>query len=201
MIQFKPLRRSFVPLLFASITLLAASPVLAQETVLEFDPGQIQVNFTLGDILHTVHGTFKLKRGTVKFDPTTGHASGLVVVDATSGNSGSNARDHKMHKDVLESAQYPEITFAPQQVKGQVLPQGNFKVEVLGTFTLHGANHPLTLVVNAHLAGDQLTADTQFTIPYEAWGLKNPSTLFLRVNDTVDLAIHAVGQIKLASAH
>jgi len=81
------------------------------------------------------------------------------------------------------------------------LPQGNFKVEVLGTFTLHGANHPLTLVVNAHLAGDQLTADTQFTIPYEAWGLKNPSTLFLRVNDTVDLAIHAVGQIKLASAH
>jgi polyisoprenoid-binding protein YceI len=201
MIQFKPLRRSFVPLLFASITLLAASPVLAQETVLEFDPGQTQVNFTLGDILHTVHGTFKLKRGTVKFDPTTGHASGLVVVDATSGNSGSNARDHKMHKDVLESAQYPEITFAPQQVKGQVLPQGNFKVEVLGTFTLHGANHPLTLVVNAHLAGDQLTADTQFTIPYEAWGLKNPSTLFLRVNDTVDLAIHAVGQIKLASAH
>ena len=101
MIQFKPLRRSFVPLLFASITLLAASPVLAQETVLEFDPGQTQVNFTLGDILHTVHGTFKLKRGTVKFDPTTGHASGLVVVDATSGNSGSNARDHKMHKDVL----------------------------------------------------------------------------------------------------
>ena len=159
------------------------------------------MNFTLGDILHTVHGSFKLKRGTVKFDPTTGHASGLVMVDATSGNSGSNARDHKMHKDVLESAQYPEITFAPQQVKGQVLPQGNFKVEVLGTFTLHGANHPLTLVVDAHLTGDQLTADTQFTIPYEAWGLKNPSTLFLRVNDTVDLAIHAVGQIKLVSAH
>jgi polyisoprenoid-binding protein YceI len=201
MIRFKFLRRCCVPLLFVLIAVLSASPAPAQETELELDPGQTQVNFTLGDILHTVHGSFKLKRGTVKFDPTTGHASGLVMVDATSGNSGSNARDHKMHKDVLESAQYPEITFAPQQVKGQVLPQGNFKVEVLGTFTLHGANHPLTLVVDAHLTGDQLTADTQFTIPYEAWGLKNPSTLFLRVNDTVDLAIHAVGQIKLVSAH
>jgi polyisoprenoid-binding protein YceI len=201
MIRFKFLRRCCVPLLFVLIAVLSASPAPAQETELELDPGQTQVNFTLGDILHTVHGSFKLKRGTVKFDPTTGHASGLVMIDATSGNSGSNARDHKMHKDVLESAQYPEITFAPQQVKGQVLPQGNFKVEVLGTFTLHGANHPLTLVVDAHLTGDQLTADTQFTIPYEAWGLKNPSTLFLRVNDTVDLAIHAVGQIKLVSAH
>jgi polyisoprenoid-binding protein YceI len=124
-----------------------------------------------------------------------------VVVDATSGDSGSHARDHKMHKDVLESAQYPEITFTPQQVQGQILPQGDFKVQVLGTLTLHGASHPLTLVIQGHLAREQLTADTQFTIPYESWGLKNPSTLFLRVSDTVDIAIHAVGQIKLASAH
>jgi polyisoprenoid-binding protein YceI len=159
------------------------------------------VSFTLGDVLHTVHGVFKLKRGTIKFDPATGHAGGRVVVDATSGDSGSHARDHKMHKDILESAQYPEITFTPEQVQGQILPQGDFKVQVRGTFTMHGARHPLTLVVQAHLAGEQLTADTQFTIPYVSWGLKNPSTLFLRVNDSVDIAIHAAAQIKLAAAH
>jgi hypothetical protein len=66
---------------------------------------------------------------------------------------------------------------------------------------MHGASHPLTLVVQAHLAGEQLTSDTHFTIPYVSWGLKNPSTLFLRVNDTVDIAIHAVGQVKLPSVH
>jgi len=183
------------------LALSLAAPAVAQEGVLELDPAQTQVNFTLSDVLHTVHGTFKLKRGMVKFDPATGHASGLVVVDATSGDSGSHARDHKMHKDILESVQYPEITFMPQQVQGQILPQGDFKVQVLGTFTLHGANHPLTLVIQAHLAGEHLTAGTQFAIPYENWGLKNPSTLFLRVSDTVDIAIHAAGQIKLASAH
>jgi len=194
-------RKTSLPLILALLTLLLAAPAVAQDAVLELDPGQTQVNFTLGDILHTVHGTFKLKRGTVKFDPASGHATGLTVVDATSGNSGSNARDHKMHKDILESAQYPEVTFTPQQVQGQVLPQGDFKIQVLGTFTMHGASHPLTLVIKAHLVGDHLTADTQFTIPYQSWGLKNPSTLFLRVDDTVNLSIHAVGQIKMPSAH
>ena len=177
---------------------LAAAP--AQQAVLELDPGQTQVNFTLADVLHTVHGTFKLKRGTIRFDTGTGHASGRVVVDATSGDSGSHARDHKMHKDILQSAQFPEITFAPERVQGKMLPQGDFSVQVLGTFTLHGASHPLTLVVQAHLAGERLAADTHFTIPYVSWGLKNPSTLFLRINDTVDIAIHAVGQIKPAAA-
>jgi len=184
-----------------ALLVLSAAPAVAEQAVLELDPAQTQVNFTLGDVLHTVHGTFKLKHGTVRFDPGTGQASGLVVVDATSGESGSHARDHKMHKDVLESAQYPEIAFTPEKVQGQVLPQGDFKVQVLGSFTMHGASHPLTLVIQAHLAGGQLTADTQFTLPYQNWGVKNPSTLFLRVNDTVDLAIHAVGQITPAAAH
>ena len=196
-----PLRRDLFALALALLAFSATAPAVAQEAVLELDPAQTQVNFTLGDVFHTVHGTFKLKRGTVKFDPATGQAGGLVVVDATSGESGSHARDHKMHKDVLESAKYPEITFAPEKVQGQILPQGEFKVQVLGSFTMHGASHPVTLVIQAHLAGEQLTADAQFTIPYQDWGLKNPSTLFLRVDDTVDLAIHTVGRIKLAAAH
>ena len=193
-------RRTLVILTLALASLLMASSAIAQDAVLELDPAQTQFNFTLGDVLHTVRGTFKLKRGTVKFDPATGHASGLVVVDATSGNSGSNARDHKMHKDILESAQYPEVTFAPQQVQGQVLPQGDFKVQVLGSFTLHGVSRPLTLVIQAHLAGDRLTADTQFPVPYQDWGVKNPSTLFLRVDNTVNISVHAAGQLKLVSA-
>src|ERR1017187_4627457 len=104
-----------------AVALLAfalAAPAFAEEATLELDPAQTQVMFTLGDILHTVHGMFKLKPSTIKFDSATGHSSGLIVVDVASGDSGSHSRDHKMHKDVLESAQYPESTFAPEQVKG-----------------------------------------------------------------------------------
>jgi len=168
----------------------------AQQAVLELDPLQTQVSFALGDVLHTVHGTFKLKRSVISFDPGTGKAGGLVVVDGASGESGSHARDRKMNSDVLQSDEFPDITFAPQQVQGQVLGQGEFNVQVLGIFTMHGASHPLTLIVHAHLTGNQLTADTSFNVPYVSWGLKNPSTLFLRVNDSVDIAIHAVGEIR-----
>ena len=201
MIRFNPLRSGIFTLALGLCALAVAPPARAQDAVLELDPAQTQISFTLGDIFHTVHGTFKLKHGTVRFNPLTGQATGLLVVDATSGDSGNRARDHKMHRDILESTHYPEITFAPQQVHGQIPAQGDFTVQVLGVFTMHGTSHPLALVAQAHAAGEQLSADTHFTIPYVSWGLKNPSTLFLRVNDTVEIAIHAAGQIRLASVH
>ena len=33
----------------------------AAENSIELDPGRSTVSFTLGDVLHTVHGTFKLE--------------------------------------------------------------------------------------------------------------------------------------------
>jgi polyisoprenoid-binding protein YceI len=197
MVTLFPSRKNIIALAAALLVLSFALTARAQEAVWELEPTQSQVNFTLGDVLHTVHGTFRVNHGTVRFNPFTGHASGLVVVDAASGDSGSHARDHRMNNGILESPQYPEITFAPEHVEGQVLPQGDFNVRVRGTFTLHGASHPLTLSVQAHVSGLQMTADSQFTVPYVNWGLKDPSTLFLRVSDTVDIALHAVGAVKL----
>src|ERR1700681_1422369 len=60
----------------------AAAASLHEETVI-FDPARTTVDFTLGDVLHTVHGTFRLKSGVIHFDPDGGKASGSVVVDAT----------------------------------------------------------------------------------------------------------------------
>jgi hypothetical protein len=36
---------------------------------------------------------------------------------------------------------------------------------------MRGARYPLTLAVQAHLAGEQLTADMNLSIPYVSWGL------------------------------
>ena len=91
------------------LLLIPALVFAAADTPLEFSPQQAQVTFTLADVLHTVHGTFALKRGNLHFDPETGKASGEIVVDATSGQSGSAARDRRMHSNILESERYPEI--------------------------------------------------------------------------------------------
>ena len=74
------------------------------------------------------------------FDPRTGEASGQVVVDATSGNSGNGMRDSKMKKEVLESARYPEIVFSPKHVSGYVAGQESSTVQVAGNFAIHGGD-------------------------------------------------------------
>src|SRR6185312_8306832 len=79
--------------LAVAMALCFSASLYAQEEVFEVEPAQSHVAFTLGDIFHTVHGTFQLKTGAIRFDPATGAASGQLVVDAASGNSGSNARD------------------------------------------------------------------------------------------------------------
>ncbi len=70
----------------------------AAEYQLHLAPESTQVKWTLGDVLHTVHGTFQLRRGEMIFDNETGKASGEIVVDVTSGESGNGARDGRMHK-------------------------------------------------------------------------------------------------------
>ena len=75
----------------------------------DVDPAKTHIDWTLGDILHTVQGTFQLESGSIVFDPHTGEAGGQIIVDAASGNSGNGTRDSKMKKEVLETTRYPDI--------------------------------------------------------------------------------------------
>jgi polyisoprenoid-binding protein YceI len=182
-------------LLLISVFALGAETLLAQEMTVELDPARTRIEFTVAATLHTVHGTFVLKSGTVHFDSSTGSASGLVVVDATSGDSGNTGRDHKMHQEVLESQRYPEITFTPTRMSGRVDPQGTSSVQVDGIFKLHGADHAITLTLPVQAQGQNLSVRTHIVISYMAWGLKNPSTFMLHVNEKVDIDISTAGRV------
>jgi polyisoprenoid-binding protein YceI len=174
---------------------LCAGALQSQEITFELDPANTQIEFTLPATLHTVHGTFALKRGTIHFNPSTGSASGLVVVDATSAETGNSGRDHKMHQEILESQRYPEITFTPTKLSGKVELPGDSTVQVEGIFRLHGADHPLILTLPVQAKANNLSAHTHIVIPYIAWGLKNPSTFMLHVSDKVEVDISAAGRL------
>jgi polyisoprenoid-binding protein YceI len=178
----------------------AAPPPPANEVVLTVDPAQGKVHWTLGTTLHTVHGTFAFKNGTIQFDPASGKASGEIVVYATSGDSGNDSRDKKMHKDVLESAQYQDVIFRPDRVEGKTAPQGTFTVQVHGMFVLHGSEHELTVPVQAEFAGDHWTANAKFAVPFIDWGLKNPSSFLLKVNHAVEIELELKGRLQNGTA-
>lgn len=186
--------RQFGLPLFTLLVFIVSSAA-AQEKALQLDPSQTSIHFTLGDVLHTVHGSFRLKRGSLGFEPTSGKLSGEIVVDAGSGQSGSGMRDHKMNKEVLESSRYPEIVFRPDRIDGAVASQGKSSVKVHGLFSIHGVDHEITVPAEVEMAADHWTAAVHFTVPYAKWGMRNPSTLFLRVNDSVEIDLTATGNV------
>jgi len=181
------------------VVVLLIISAAAQEQTFQIDPAQSTVKFTLGDVLHTVHGSFALKHGELQVQPT-GKLSGEIVVDATSGNSGSGMRDRKMNKEVLESARYPEIDFRPDRFDGEVAAQGKSSVVVHGMFSIHGTAREVTVPAQVERDGDHWTANVHFTVPYAKWGMKNPSTLFLKVNDTVEIDLSAAGSVTTNTA-
>jgi polyisoprenoid-binding protein YceI len=191
--------KNTLPGLFAVLAVLllplSPAPALAQpqQLSLQFTPAECRIQFTLGDILHTVHGSFKLKRGDISYDLMTNSVSGAMVVDATSGQSNNRTRDRKMHREILESARFPEIVFRPERVEGAIAPSGTSTVQVHGVFSIHGADHELTMPVQVQIFLDHWTADARFTVPYVKWGIKNPSTFFLRVSESVEIEVHAAG--------
>lgn len=191
---------TFITRIFLAASLLACAVAAAQETAFQVDPAQSTVKFTLGDVLHTVHGTFKVKHGALQLEPA-GKIAGEVVVDASSGDSGSGMRDRKMHKEVLESSRFPEIAFKPDRIDGNVASVGKSAVMVHGLFNIHGVDREINVPAQLETSGDHWTANVHFTVPYEKWGMKNPSTLFLKVNDTVEIDLIASGSIVRNTAH
>jgi polyisoprenoid-binding protein YceI len=175
--------------------LLLRGITAAQQMQVNLDPAQTKIEWTLGATMHTVHGTFKLKSGTVKFDPKSGDASGEIIVGATSGESGNHDRDADMHNKVLDSARYPEITFLPRRVIGNLAEQGKSNLQVQGVFKIHGGDHDFTLPMTVENNGGAITASSSFVVPYQDWGMKNPSKMFLHVDSKVDVSISTVGHV------
>jgi polyisoprenoid-binding protein YceI len=183
-------------LLALSVPRASAQSPAAQKITVHFDPALTEIHWTLTGNAHDTHGIFKLKGGVVSYDPATGAAQGELLVDVTSGESGDKKRDAKMQNDVLESNKFPEAFFHPVKIEGAVKPGTTQTISVGGTFNIHGADHPLKLEIHLNLNGTQATATTHFSVPYVAWGMKDPSNFILRVGKEVAVDVVAHGSIE-----
>ncbi len=201
------LRRVRPILLFALLVVAAralpqtqqAVPVKSGEITLNLDPAQSKLTWTLGSTLHTVHGKFNLKSGILKFDPVGGSASGEFIAYATSGESGNDSRDKKMHSEILESARFPDIVFRPNRIDGKVSQAGTCDVQLQGKFLLHGVEHEITVPVHAELAANHWKGSAKFSVPYIAWGLKSPNTFLLKADPAVEIELELSGTLQGAA--
>jgi polyisoprenoid-binding protein YceI len=184
---------------FATISAFASSAPVSENIRVDFDPQKTAIKFSLADFMHDVHGQFHLKSGSLRFDRQSGAASGSLIVDAGSGDSGSGSRDSKMKHDILDAARFPEIVFLPKSVIGTVPERGTARVQVLGVFRIHGIDHEISLPVTITVAGSTFELTTTFVVPYVSWGMKDPSALFLRVGKEVGITVTAAGRVNAPS--
>jgi polyisoprenoid-binding protein YceI len=180
-----------IPALLAVLSLDAS----AQHQTLSLDPVTSQVGFALGGSGHHVQGIFHVQSGSIAFDPTARSISGSVVVSAASGNSGEASRDKKMNSDILNTEKFSQITFEPKSYTGNLSSSGDSSIQVSGVFTLHGSPHDITVPMQIHMDGANLTAKGQFTVPYVQWGLKDPSIFVLKVAKEVQIDLTLTGHI------
>jgi polyisoprenoid-binding protein YceI len=183
----------------AAIGLAGAPPADAEPFMLTLDAQRTTIQWVLRGFPDTVHGTFRLERGVLRFEADSGAADGCFRVDARSGESGNATRDRKMHDQVLETARYPEVTLRPTRVEGALPTDGDGTLRMEGLLSLHGVEHPVILPVRVTRQGTNVTADAALTIPYVAWGLADPSVFVFRARKTVDLELHAVGVVTPAA--
>jgi hypothetical protein len=78
---------------------------------------------------------------------------------------------------------------------GSLAPSGPSELLLAGVLSLHGVDHSLTLPVQARVAGEVVSAETAFEIPYVAWGLRNPSLLFLRVAPVAEVNLRTQARL------
>ena len=189
-------RLSRQAVVLAAIAALHAGPTIAEERILRLDPETTEITFTVGTTSRRVQGSFRLREGEVRFDPDSGLASGRVVVDATSGDTGKKHRTRNMHVKVLESERYPEIVFQPERFDGIVPAAGYGTIVVHGTLRIHGEPHELSIQVEIDVDGDELASTISLGIPYVDWGLRDPSYFVHRVEKQVDVTVKMFGSLQ-----
>ena len=170
-----------------------AAQAAAHELALTLDPAQTKLHFSVDSTLHMVHGSFAVKSGSLQFDPQTGKASGAIVVNAVSGETGNSSRDQRLHKEILETWKFAEATFRPSQIDGQVSLAAPSDFKVKGIITLHGTDHELVADVHSEFTGDHWKGSAKFDVPYTKWGIRDPSNFLLKVKPVVYVELELAG--------
>jgi len=182
---------------FAVLALAAilAPAALAQHRTFVVNPDASEIKMKLNTTHEVVNGTFHFQSGSIEFDRTASHISGIVIVAAGSGKTGSDSRDKKMNKDILKVDRYTTVSFAPKTYTGTIAPSGDSTIQVSGVFTLLGTAHDLTIPMQIHIDGSTATARAHFVVPYVQWGLKNPSFMFWKAENDVAIDLNLGGEI------
>jgi len=91
------------------------------------------------------------------------NAASLEVLDELA-DSERRELHRVMNRDVLESAEFPEVTYDSTEVVAERLREDSYRLNVRGRLALHGITNDLDFVAQASLGVDSVRAHGSFTV-------------------------------------
>jgi polyisoprenoid-binding protein YceI len=76
-----------------------------------------------------------------------------------------------MNDSVLETAKYPEISFATTSVSASQLGENRYQMSLNGNLSLHGVTRAVTIPTQVTVLGDMLRAGGDFTLLQTSFGI------------------------------
>ncbi|HEV7672103.1 MAG TPA: YceI family protein [Thermoanaerobaculia bacterium] len=177
-------------------TLIAAVLMTAPGFAITFelDPQQTTLAMTFGATMHRVNGSLKVREGRIVISEG-GSASGRIVIDLTTAQTGVVRRDRKMHEKILESARFPLAVFTIERMDGTVNRIGSSDIQLHGKLEMHGVTRQVALPARVTSDGHRVSASGVLLIPYLQWGMADPSFFILRVEKQVKVTVKTAGRI------
>lgn len=178
----------------AGLALLGSLEVRADHRWLTLDPAATRVAFTVPATGHDVEGSFGTVTGRIDLDRDSGAAVGSVTVDLVAAATGNASRDKTLRQKVLETDRFGLATLTAERLVGNVPDEGTADVTLIGSLELHGAAHQVEMPAHLRVHDGRLELTATLAVPFKAWGLKDPSLMFLRVADVVAVTITGSGR-------
>lgn len=103
----------------------------------------------------------------------------------------------ELREIVLETAQYPEISFKSTNVTGKLTGAGQFEARIEGDLTMHGVTRRIVIPAQVTLGANDLRAKGEFTVDRSDFQVKATSAVhgLVRVRDklkfTFDMLAHS----------
>ncbi len=146
-------------------------------------------------------GTTSAVTGTLVINPdgTIIDEQSQFVVDVTGLTSDKSQRDGFVQRNLLQTRQYPTVTFVPTSASGLASPlpvSGPLSFKLSGNLTAHGTTKPATWDVNAQiLSSTDMTGTATTSFTFEDYNIQQPRvSVVLSVVDkiTLELDFHFV---------
>jgi polyisoprenoid-binding protein YceI len=103
----------------------------------------------------------------------------------------------ELQEIVLQTSQYPEITFQSTKVTGKLTSAGQFEARIEGDLKMHGVTRRIVIPAQVTLGANDLRARGEFTVDRSDFKVEATSAFhgFVRVRDklkfTFDIMAHA----------